>query len=534
MPQLAPLSLVAPGSRGLNTEKEFNLLSPQWATQATNCVLTDGGRLGARKGWSDQTATGISGSHSIDVLFEYQDDTDTRVIISAANNKLYKNISDFTDVANDITSTTVPTADNWKFVNFNGKALGFQTGHNPISRTSGDFADISITSTGQPVTPDPGNEALAAFGRVWFVDEDGQTIWYTALLDETDMTTANGAGLIDMTSVWTMGMDKVVAIAALGSNLIVFGQNHIIIWSDGSGSDIGIDPTQIYVTDTIEGTGCIARDSVQLIGEGDLWFLSRHGIQSLKRVMNERTNPLVSITKNVQTSFVGQISTERASDTNLDAVRSVYSPEEQFYLLFLPGLDVIWCIDTGAPFRDEDGDIGHAIFEWNMGGSIKCGLSRRNGDLLFGSSGVVGKYQDYQDDSSAYTMAFWSGWLDFGPELNNRLKMLKEMSVILQVGGGSAASFRWEFDWTGDTDSYTVSYSTPGSAEYGTAEFTAGVGESGYVGTEYAGGLSIQRKNFPASNQGQYIRVGSTVAVNAFNFILQQIQLVPKLGRMVI
>jgi hypothetical protein len=154
--------------------------------------------------------------------------------------------------------------------------------------------------------------------------------------------------------------------------------------------------------------------------------------------------------------------------------------------------------------------------------------------VYFGAPGEVGKYADSQDNGNAYTFSYWSGWLDFGPELNNRLKMLKEVSIIIQASGGSVATYRWEFDFSGDVDSYSISYESAAAAEYGTAEYTAGVGETGYVGTEYAGGLTLQRRNFPASNQGQFLRVGNTVSVNGFRFITQQIQLVPKLGRMVI
>jgi hypothetical protein len=526
MPQLSPIPLVAPGSRGLNKEREYTLLDPSWATEATNCVISRGGRISARKGWSDQTATGISGSHSIDVLFEYLQEDGTTVVISTANNKVYKNFSDFTDAANDITSTTAPTADNWQFVNFNDYAIGFQTGHNPIVwQNSGDFTDLSLTSTGQPATPDPGNCGCSAFGRLWFADEDNQTLWYSALLDHTDMTTANGAGLVDMSSVWTQGMDEIVAIRALGSNLIVFGKNHIVLWADGSGSEIGLNPTQMYVVDTIEGTGCIARDSIQAIGEGDLWFLSRHGIQSLGRVIQDKNNPLASITKNIKEDILGKITTERGSDSSLAAVRSANSPEEGVYLLILPVNDKIICIDTKFPFPDPfDGSVSYALTEWNMGGTIKSACSRLNGDLIFGSSGVVGKYQDYLDDTSTYTMSFWSAWLDMGAELNTRLKILKSVSTIAQIGGSGNASYRWEFDFSGTNSSKSISYFAPTAAEWGEAEFGEG---------EFSGTLTIQRREFPGTGQGQYIRVGATITINGFSFSLQNMQLLPKLGRLV-
>jgi hypothetical protein len=520
MPQLQPITLVAPGSWGLNKEAEYNLLEPQWATDAENCVIARGGRIASRSGWANQTGTAIAATPSIDVVFEYIEKDGTKVILSCAGNKIYKEFSDYTVAGNNITSTTAPSADNWQFVNFNDYVIGVQKGHNPIQwQNSSVFTDISFTGTGYD-----GNCIHAAFGRVWAADADLQTLRYSSLLDHTDMSSTGG--VIDMSSVWTKGMDEIVAITSLGSNLIVFGRNHIIIWADGSGSEIGLNPTNIYVADTIEGTGCIARDSVQQIGEGDVWYLSRHGVQSLGRVIADKNNPLVSITKNVKSYLLGFMGTEIGADAKLDAVRSTFSPEEGFYLLILPSVDRMFCIDTNNKFQDpRDGEMSYPVTDWTMGGSIKCACTRQNGDLLFGSAGILGKYGTDADNTSAFTMSYWGAWLDLGVELNTRLKILKELSAIIQIGGSGSATYRWEFDFLGDSSSKIIAYAAPTSAEYSVAEYSI---------AEYSGALTIQRKNFPGVGQGQYIRVGASISINGFNFVLQQLQLIPKLGRLAV
>jgi len=111
MAQVQAIDIVAPGAKGLNTEHANILLDPSWATSALNAVINRSGRIAARRGWATQTTTGISGDHTIDVLFEYLDEAGASVIISTANNVIYKNVTDFTDAANDITSTTAPSAD---------------------------------------------------------------------------------------------------------------------------------------------------------------------------------------------------------------------------------------------------------------------------------------------------------------------------------------------------------------------------------------------------------------------------------------
>ena len=100
MANVVPVDIVAPGARGLNSEAANTLLTPEWATVALNAVVNRSGRIAARKGWADQTTTPIAGTHTIDVLFEYLDEAGASVIISTAEDKIYKNIVDFSDAGN--------------------------------------------------------------------------------------------------------------------------------------------------------------------------------------------------------------------------------------------------------------------------------------------------------------------------------------------------------------------------------------------------------------------------------------------------
>ena len=514
--QIFPIDLVAPGAFGLHTEKKNTLLQPQWCTTALNAVIHRSGRIGSRNGWQDQTTTGISGSHKIDVLHESLQEDGTSTILSTANNKIYKNLSDFTSAANDITSSTAPTADNWQFINFNGKVLGFQRGHTPIVWTgSGDFADASYSGTG----PD-GNCAVAAFGRVWAADADLQTIRVSALLDDTDYQTSSGAGTIDMSSVWTGGMDEIVAIAAIGANLVVFGKNHIVMWADGTGSEIGMTLANASIVDTIEGTGCIARDSIQATGEGDLIFLSRHGLHSLGRVIQFKSNPVVTVTKNVRTDFVQEIKAERAADTELDGVRSTWNAEEGLYIINFPQCDCQWVLDTEHPFQDDDGDAAMPVMRWIIGGNPGGLVSTRAGDLYLGQAGVVGKYASDDDDGAAFDFEYRSGWLDFG-ELNHRLKMMKEIVATVNVGEQSLV-WNWEFDFSGTTLTRTVAYTGGNFSEFNVAEFNEG---------EFSGAVTLQRTLVPAHGEGQFLKLGCTASVNGFAVTVQQMSISPKIGR---
>ena len=517
MARIQPIDIVAPGRYGLNKEAASTLLAPLWATTAHNAVINRSGRIAARRGWANQTTTGITGSKQIDVLFEYLDKPGNSVIITTADNKIYKNITDYSDSNNDITSSTTPSNDHWQFINFNGKVLGFQRGEVPIVRTSGDFADASYTGTG----PD-GNCAVAAFGRVWAADGDLQTVRYSVLLDDTDYSTANGGGTLDMSSVWTNGMDRIVAIAAIGSNLVVFGNNHIVMWADGSGSELGLDPTNMVVVDTIEGTGCIARDSIQNTGEGDLLFLSRHGVQSLGRVIQFKSNPITTLTKHVRGDIVEAITQQRASDAQFDQVRATHSPAEGLYIINFPVLDKQFVIDTQHAFIDDEDEEVFPITTWQLGGTIVALLTLSTGVTYFGSTGVVGKYAGQSDNSLAYGFEFTTGWLDFG-ELNHYIKMLKEIQASVSIGDGTLV-WNWEFDFNSTKLTRSVTYTGGVVAEYNIAEYSIG---------EYSGSAVIQRKLIAAHGEGQFLRLGVTATVNGFDVVVQHMSVAPKIGRMV-
>jgi len=516
--QIQPLDIVAPGAFGLNTEKAGVLLKPQWATTASNAVINRSGRIAARKGWEDQTTNPIASTPTIDVIHEYINKTGTQVIISAAANKIYKDVDDFTDANNNIVSTTAPGADHWQFLNFNNKVLGFQRGEVPIEWSgSSVFTDASYTGTG----PD-GNCAAVGFGRVWAADADLQSLRYSVLLDDTDYSTANGGGTIDMSSVWTNGMDQIVAIACVGGTLVVFGKNHIVLWSDGSGSEIGLDPTQMHVVDTIEGTGCIARDSIQVTGEGDIIFLSRHGLQSLGRVIQSKSNPTVTLTKNVRSDMLAAIVSQRGSDAQFDQVRSAHSPEEGFYVINFPAVGKQFVLDTQHPFTDDEGQEVFPVSTWALGGGIAAVAVTEGGLIYFGSAGVVGKYAGLSDNAVAYDFTFETGWLDF-EQLNHRIKIMKELLASVVIGNGTV-TYTWEFDFSGTQLTRQAVYSGQSVSEFNIAEFNIG---------EFAGGSVVIRRAIPMHGEGQFLKLGVTATINEVDLVVQHMSVAPKIGRLV-
>jgi hypothetical protein len=511
---LIPISLVSPGRSGLNKQNEAAILGPEWATEAYNSVFDISGRLTARRGWSPSTTTPMTGTPIVDVIHEYIRLDGSRTIISAGGLKIWQGVTAPADVTN---TATITVGDNWQFINFADVCIGFQQGEQPIRSTATNFSDI-VPSAG---TAPQGNCGLGAFGRVWGADLDKQTIKYSDLLDELTWT-GGSAGSIDMTSVWPNGMDEIVAMAAYNGSLVVFGKNTIVFWRDEFGSALGLDPLTIYVSDTIIGTGCIARDSVQQIDNGDILFLSANGVQSLQRLIQERSNPIMNVSMNVRDYLLGFVANESVAE-----IRSLYAPKEGFYLLILPTSQRVFCFDTRA--RLQDGS--YRVSEWAS--RIKAGV-RANDNTVYISlahlGGRIGTYAGYNDRDSSnnaitYDFKYNSGWLDLGEEAASYIKILKTINGTVFSGvAGNTMSVLWDFDFEGIPSSTNVTFNTASTA----GEW--GIGEWGIM--EWGGGQSLQRFNIPTSGSGQFIKLGITVPIDQNTFVLQQLNMYAKLGRL--
>lgn len=503
---LLPLSLVAPGVRGLNKQAETSILDPSWATSATNAVFDTAGRLSAREGWQAVTTSAMSGTPVIEQLHEHVAEDGTADILAAANLKLWKGTSSPTDITG---TATVTVGNNWQFVNFNGLCFGFQQGEQPIARSTGNFSDATAASGSWPT----GNCAVAHSGRVWGTDADKQTIKYCALLDATNWTT--GAGSIDMSSVWPGGTDEIRALALYNGQMIVFGTNRIVFFGDGQGSALGLDPANIYVTDTIVGVGCIARDSIQQIEGGDILFLSAQGVQSLGRLIQERSNPINNVTKNVRDYLNGY-----TLGANKSQIRSAYSPENSFYLLSLPST-ITFCIDTSGYMEDNS----YRVTEWSdltpramvrsIDGSLYMSLPTEAG-------GKIGKYEGYLNNSVAYTFDYASAWLDLGEDVAQYIKILKNLSGLFWVSSEANVSLKWDFDFQGNFNTFAATLSSPGVAEWGIMEWGL---------FEWGGGVTLRDVRGPANGSGQYIRVGVSTLINNSSFAIQKMTLFTKIGR---
>lgn len=509
-PQLQPIDLVAPGFRGLNTIQAGALLSPSYATQALNAVIDTSGRLAARDGTTNVTTTPIVGSLAVRTLFEYLKIDGTVTPIVAWDGGISTSLSN--PNGSDISGAVVDANGSWKFVNFNNKVIGFQAGQRMIVYNgAGNFANVVVSSGAAPT----GGVGTAAYGRIWQVDADKQTIKYSGLLDETAFA-AGGAGQIDMRNIWTQGMDEVTGIQGFNGLLVVFGNNHIVFFGDGVGSALGINPANLVVTDIIAGTGCISQHTIQPIGQTDLLYAGYNGVQSLQRLVQERSNPVATLTKYVRPELVRQLTLETVGN-----IRSTYSPLTGFYAIGLPGNASVWVLDTRRLYRDEDGDLCAVITQWNLAPTAM--FTNKAGQFYLAlTAGKVAQYIGTTDQGVVFRFIYQSPWLDLGEELANRLKILKRLGAILFIRNQTTVNFKWAIDFSEDFDFVSTFISGGVIAEWGTAEF--GV-------SEYSGGFALRILKLPARGRGQYFRLGIEADVNG-QFAVQQAEMFAKIGRL--
>jgi len=507
--QLQNITVAAPGFAGLNTQDSPIGVDPSFAAVADNCVIDKLGRIGARKGWEAVSTNGSSvlgSSRGIEMVYEYIDNSGDKVVVSAGNNKLFTGTTTLTDAT---PTGYTPTANNWKAVTLNDHVYLFQRDHEYVLGTDhgGSFVleehSAHSHATG---TPPEANEVLAAYGRLWAADITGNkhTVYWSDTLNGHHWT-GGTSGSLDVTTVWPTGFDEITALAAHNGFLIIFGKKSILVYSGAS------SPASMTLTDTVEGVGCIARDSVQHTGT-DILFLSETGVRSFGRTIQEKSMPMRDISKNVRTDLLNLIPLQ----TN--PIKSLYSSEEAFYLLTLPDSNTVYCFDmrTALPDGSQRATTWSGMYPLSFavleGGEIYIGIS----------SGIV-EYKGYMDGAVKYEMRYFSNPMDFGNTSN--LKFLKKFNMTIIGGQNTPTTLNWGYDYT---ESYTKQAFTFGSSnigEYGVSEYN--------TTAEYTSSILINTPKVNTSGSGEVVTIGIEAEVNGAAFSIQKIDIHALLGRLI-
>jgi hypothetical protein len=510
MKQLKAASIAAPGFFGLNSQDSSVTLASGFATKAENCVIDKFGRIGARRGWRKVNAsTGNLGANDVKAIGEVIDNTGSSFVVVAGNNKIFKLVG---DVLTELTyggGGTAPTItdSHWSISTINGVLYLFQGGHDPL------YVEPSVSTTvykrisemtGYTGTVAQADVSISAYGRLWIASttSDKNTVqWSDTKLGQK--WTAGSSGTLDLRGVWTHGTDEITGLAAHNGNLIIFGRKQMLIYANA------MTPAELTLTEGIDRMGCIARDSIQSVGN-DVFFLSETGVRSLSRTVQEKSMPLNDVSKNVRDDLIIDVQSE-----TLDNIKAVYSPKDAFYIISLPTSNKVYCFDTRAALQDGSA----RVTTWtNI--KPKSMYFTRDQKLLLGQTGYVGEYFGFLDDATVYRLQYYTNWFDL--EAPTNLKFLKKVALTAIGGSNQVLSVKWGFDYSELYQSGALTLPTQVSSYFNIDLYNVG---------KYSDGVDLVNTKINTSGAGKVIQIGFEANINGNPLSIQKIDIFVTTGK---
>ena len=516
---LVTASLVAPAFLGLNTQESSVANDPRFALEANNCVIDQFGRLGARKGWIYRTATNGTGTN-IKGLHPFLDVVGTDTMISWGDTTFYTGLTTLTTAVPTTTDTI--TAGNWQAVTLNDRAYFFQGGYKPLyytnETTTGEFKSIDQHADYDGTAPDA-NIVMSAYGRLWAADTSTNktTVYFSDLLNGA-VWGSGSSGSINIAGVLPKGSDVITGLAEHNGYLIVLCRNNIIIFDDQEGFQGAFDVNNLTLVEVISGVGCIARDSIQNTG-GDVAFLSATGLRSLGRTIQEKGQPLGDLSKNIRDTFMDTVRRE----ADLGLVKSVYFPDDAFYLISLPEAKTQFVFDTKGALEDSS----LRVTTWNNLDHADYVYDAKAKAMYLAQADGIAEYLGYSDNGNRYLMSYFTNHFNLdAPNIN---KMLKKASVT--AIGSAAQSFTLKIGYDYNTSYYSFPFTLKdlNVFEYGVAEY----GANAAVPAEYNLGVSLDRLSSPVSGSGDIVQVGIETEINGAQLSVQKLDVYAKQGRII-
>jgi hypothetical protein len=510
--QIQTFSITAPGFMGLNTQDSSLDLASGFALVATNCVIDQYGRVGARKGWTPQHATlAALGSSNVEAIGELLTDNGQQHIIAAGNNKLFKlasgALSELTYGGGGVAPTI--SASNWQIVALNECLYLFQIGHDPLvyepSVSTTTYRRVSEKS-GYTGTVNAGNTVISAYGRLWVADSTSNkvTVWFSDVL-AGQVWNGGTSGFLTIDQVWQNGADNIVGLGAHNGFLFIFGKNNILVYRNAT------SPADMVLEDSITGIGCIARDTIQNTGS-DIVFLSSTGVRSVLRTIQEKSAPLRDLSKNVRNDLMNSVAA-----STLNSLKSVYSPFDSFYLLSLPAFKQVYCFDMKAVLQDGSS----RVTIWNsINPKSFCYLSDRT--LLLGQAGYVAKYTGYQDNGESYRFQYFTNHTDLGtPSVTS---ILKKLSAVVIGGNNQNVIMKWSYDFESNYRAQATNIQAQGIDFYGESEYNDAV---------FANGILMTTLTCYPTGSGKVIQTGYEADIDGNPLSIQKIEIQAKNGKIV-
>lgn len=419
------------------------------------------------------------------------------------------------------------TDDNWQFAampygtGLSGSAhvVAVQSGHIPLvfhklgtsshSHTDGyhfqRLADVGNVPSGYSVTTFKPSCALSDYGRLWVAGTDAtdtQTVYFSDLQNPSEWLSGT-SGYLDISQVIPTG-DPIVALAAHNGFLVIFCKRHIVIYDNAK------DPANLTLKDVIKGVGCVARDSVQSVNGTDILFLSETGVQSLQRIVQEKSLPFRDVSKNIRDDIV-----RTSSGETLANIKAVYYPTDAFYVISFPTTGIAYCFDTRVALQDGS----FRVTSWSgLVPTAYCVLADRS--LYVGRSGYIGKYEGFLDNTASFRLYYYTNYFDF--DQPNVIKVLKKLNIVAIGGSQQPITVKWGFD-------YAFNYSSQSVVLQGETVYEYGIAEYGIA--KYSAGIALENIKASLGGSGKVIQLGFETDIDGTELSIQKLDFSLKTGK---
>ena len=556
------ITISAPGFYGINTEDSPLLQDPGYCSLATNCVVDQLGRIGARKAWAEDTtginvvftqAPGTVGvsyvTHTIGTAVVAGSREILTIVgvrqVDGSNAELQVDYFLCKSVARNGTFeldeiplpalATPENLQNAQIVAFNDKAYVLSKGNDIVVYDGTTAAKLSSVAGFLPPQDDTGTIAAtingdvccAAYGRLWVtgVNDEYQTIYYSDLLlptqwydgKATPTDAQNTAGIIDVAQYWPNGTDRIVGIEAHNGFLFVFGRQSILVYTGASGDPA--DVSGLALQDAIPNIGLVSRDATANIGS-DLLFVDDSGVRSVGRTIQEKSVPMGDMTYNVR----GDITQVIAKTTDKSTISLDYWASEGLVVVLFPAGGQAYVMEARAPSPSG----GHKVTRWtDCRFNRSVYLESEGQALIFLAANKDDKgllqYDGYlQYDGEPYEMHYQSMILNFGQPANS--KFLKQMDFTLAATQAPSTAYAgWGYD-AGSTDrSKLFIVDASPAALYD--EGTFGIAKFG------AQQSTVRRYKINTKGSGENVVIGLRVEIADNSCSLQEINVQTLLGR---
>ena len=204
--------------------------------------------------------------------------------------------------------------------------------------TTGAISSATVNFAGLGTAPtDP--SMIAAFKNHMFyagMSAEPNTIVFSAVGDENDFTSGNGAGSLNVDST-------IIALKSFRGDLIIFCEDRIYKLSGSALADFAVAPISRNV-------GCSDAHSIQEIG-GDVIFLAPDGLRTIAGTARIGDVELGTVSKQIQ---------DRVGDIGFNNISSVVIRDKSQYRLFYP--------TTGGTESSSKGIIG--VLKSNPSGQV--------------------------------------------------------------------------------------------------------------------------------------------------------------------